>query len=198
MNKLTYMGKFNGDFDSVPGHPVEEGEVQFKEFEDQKKFVIEVNIAASVVALISFGICYLVYPGFLNLDNFLEFYIGVIVALLLSIPHEIVHGLFFKGEVFLYNYLKKGMFFVISKDEVSKGRFIILCLMPSILFGFIPYILFFFFPSRVILAGIGMVGITSGIGDYINAFNCITQVPKGCVVYNRGFHTYWLNKRKAD
>ena len=35
------------------------------------------------------------------------------------------------------------------------------------------------------------ISFPMGIGDYYNVFNCLTQVPKGGLVYMSGMHSYW-------
>lgn len=40
-----------------------------------------------------------------------------------------------------------------------------------------------------------MINITSGIGDYLNVYLTIKQVPKNVLVQNYGYHSYWILKK---
>ncbi len=105
--------------------------------------------------------------------------------------HEVLHALCFKEEVEFYTYLRKGLMFVVGTESMSKARFIFMSMFPNIVFGFIPYILFFIFPSQFWLGIWGALCISAGVGDYINVFNAITQMPKGSLCYMNGNRSYW-------
>ena len=88
-------------------------------------------------------------------------------------------------------YLKQGMLFVIGPEDMSKGRFIFMSLLPNIVFGFIPFALFLICPELRLLGTFGMLSIASGAGDYLNVFNALTQMPKDSLTYLSEFHSYW-------
>jgi hypothetical protein len=54
----------------------------------------------------------------------------------------LLHGICYKNKVYLYTNLKQLMLFVVWEDHLTKYKFIFMCLLPNIIFGFIPYILF--------------------------------------------------------
>ena len=111
--------------------------------------------------------------------------------LLSLVPHEFLHGLCFRGDVYMYQNLKHGMLFVVGPERMSKGRFIFMSLLPNIVFGFIPFALFLIDPKLRILGTFGLISIASGAGDYINVYNALTQMPRGAWTYLYGFHSYW-------
>jgi hypothetical protein len=78
-----------------------------------------------------------------------------------------------------------------STDDMTKARFVFLSLLPNLVFGLIPYVLFLLHPQWLLLGAFGAVSFPMGIGDYYNVFNCLTQVPKGGLVYMSGMHSYW-------
>ena len=55
----------------------------------------------------------------------------------------------------------------------------------------ISFIVFLIFPQFKVLGALGFIGIPSGIGDYMNVFNALTQMPKGAKTYLNGFNSYW-------
>nr|WP_295677970.1 DUF3267 domain-containing protein [uncultured Lachnoclostridium sp.] len=108
-----------------------------------------------------------------------------------AFPHELLHALCFKEDVYLYTNLKHGMLFVVGPETMSKGRFIFMSLLPNLVFGFIPYIIALIIPSQSTLGVFGALSIAMGAGDYINIFNTITQVPKGARTYLYQFNSFW-------
>ena len=74
---------------------------------------------------------------------------------------------------------------------MSKGRFIFKCMLPSIVLGFIPFIIFWIKPELVVLATMGTLGIASAAGDFYNVRNTLRQVPNGARVYQHKYNTYW-------
>ena len=54
---------------------------------------------------------------------------------------------------------------------MSKSRFILMSLLPNLLFGCIPYSIGLLFPRLVSLTAFGIVCIGIGFGDYYNVFN---------------------------
>ena len=81
--------------------------------------------------------------------------------------------------------------FVVGTEDMTKARFTAMSLMPTILFGFIPFVLFFFFPSQLWLGLTGAFNIGAGTGDFINVYNALTQMPKGALTYMSGHHSFW-------
>ena len=183
--KLIYKGKFDGDVNSIPHGEHKPGAVKFKEPEDPKKLGIIANgIAIAIIFITLAGV--IIRSGIKSFG-----FEGVLISYLTLIPHELLHAICFKGEVYFYTNLKNGMLFVTGPEDMSKGRFVFMSLLPNIVFGFIPYILFMINPQLKILGGLGAMCISMGAGDYLNCFNAITQMPKGARTYIHGFNSYW-------
>ncbi len=181
--KFHYAGTYNGDENSLPQREHPSGFVQFREPE-MKKFAVIMNILAIIITFVLIFIVSFISgktPSFA----------GIILALVSLVPHEFLHALCFKNDVFMYQNLKQGMLFVVGTEDMSKLRFIMMSLCPNIVFGFIPFILFLIFPNLIILGTLGALAIGMGAGDYYNVFNALIQVPKGAKIYNSGFHSYW-------
>lgn len=191
--KLHYMGKYSGNPEDLPHGEHKPGAVMFKEPE-MKKMAILMNIAAFVIAIVLLVIVGVVSvkSGEVTLaNNSWQLCLGAVCQILTLFPHEIIHGLCFKGDVYLYTNLKQGMLFVVGPEDMTKLRFVMMSLAPNIVFGFIPLILFFIFPSVPFLGVFGAISIGCGAGDYMNVINALTQMPKGALTYLYGFHSYW-------
>ena len=100
--------------------------------------------------------------------NTVNFAAGCLAALLALFPHELLHAVCFKQDVYLYTNWKQGLLFVVGPEPMSKRRFILMCLLPNLLLGFLPY-----------------------IGDYYNIINALTQMPKGAKTYLYQMHSFW-------
>lgn len=187
--KLIYKGKYTSEADlPVRRHP--KGYHAFREPDDMKKLAIVMNLLS--VPLIALTIGGLFLRGVnIFLEHPLQFSWGALAAILILFPHELLHAICFRGEVELWTNLKMGMLFVVGTEDMSKGRFVFLSMLPNLVFGWIPYLLFLIHPQWLFLGALGALAIPMGIGDYYNVWNCLTQVPKGGLVYMSGMHSYW-------
>ena len=88
-------------------------------------------------------------------------------------------------------YLVDGGAFVCGTETKSKFWFIFMSLLPNIIFGFIPFVIFLLYPNMTILGTLGVVCISMGVGDYYNVFNALTQMPKGARCFMEKQNSYW-------
>ena len=185
--KLIYKGKYTSENDlPVCEHP--QNYVPFREMQDMKKLAVILNLlSVPLFALTAAGL----FLRGVVFDHSLALNLGMLTALLMLFPHEFLHALCFKGEVELWTNFKMGMLFVVGTEDMSKSRVVFLSLLPNLIFGFIPYALFLLRPEWVFFGAMGAISIPMGIGDYYNVYNCLTQVPKGALVYMSGMHSYW-------
>ncbi len=193
--KLIYKGKYNGDEKTLPSGEHVTGNTPFKEAEDMKKFAVLMNVIAVVIVAVALVAVVLRNPSSASGFNLI---IGAALSVFVLFPHELLHAICFKEEVYLYTNIKQGMLFVTGPEHISKRRFIFMGLLPNIVFGFIPFIIYMLYPQWGILGAFGAVNISSGAGDYYNVWNTLTQVPKGAMIYNVGFHSYWYMPNKTQ
>ena len=195
-----YKGKFSGNPDDLPESWHEEGYVPFKEPESPKK-----------LALIANGISVLIYAATLLLyfwrvgglvdseTHILNWSLpGLIAAFLTLVPHELLHAICFKEDVYMYTNLKQGMLFVYGPERMSRAHFIFMGMLPNLVFGLIPLIIFLIFavpgatgPFIRFLGTLGAFAFPMGAGDYMNIYNALTQVPKDGRVYMYKFNSFW-------
>ena len=185
--KLHYMGKYDLNPKSLPAKPHKPNYVKFKEPENTKKLSIITAIIV-IPLLVILGI-----PIFLHgyQEACKAICISSICTLFVLFPHEIIHAICFKEDVYLYTNLKQGMIFVVGPEDMSKIRFIFMSLLPNIILGFVPYMIFLVNPNLVVLGAFGVINIATGAGDYLNIFNAITQMPKGSRTYLHHFNSCW-------
>lgn len=90
------------------------------------------------------------------------------------------------------------MLFVVGTEDMSKARFCFMSLLPNIVFAFIPFVIYMINPSLTFFGSLSVFSISAGVGDYLNIFNALTQVPKGSRIYLSGMHTYWYKQNKNE
>ncbi len=185
-----YAGKYNGDENTLPQREHSQNSVPFKEPENMKKLALVANIGC-IITMILLVVPYFILAKEYFLGNTIWIMIGALCTFLTFIPHELLHAVCFKKDVYMYTNLKQGLLFVAGTEDMSKSRFIFMSLLPNIIFGFIPYIIFLIFPRLIGVGLFGLICIGSGFGDYMNVFNAITQVPNRAKIYMSGMHSFW-------
>lgn len=193
--KLHYRGKYNLDPTTLPTCKHQPNAVKFKEVDSTKELAAIANDIAIVLMILLSIPVYLKYKGSL-FDYFDEMMVGAMLPLLTMFPHELLHALCFKEDVYLYTDFKQGLLFVVGCETMSKQRFIFMSLLPNIVFGFIPYMISFLGIQYLTLAVLGVVAIGMGAGDYYNVFNALTQMPKGARTYLYQMNSYWYIPEK--
>ena len=131
--KFHYAGKYSGNPDDIPCLDHEPGAVQFKEAKDPKQLSGIMTII-SVAIIIFFFIL-----SCIRARDAVFSYAGIFLYLLTIVPHEFLHAICFKDDVYMFHDLKHGMLFMAGPERMSKGHFIFKCLLPSIVLGFIPF-----------------------------------------------------------
>ncbi|MPN54176.1 hypothetical protein SDC9_201845 [bioreactor metagenome] len=118
------------------------------------------------------------------------------MSFLTLLPHEFLHAVCFgkDAEVDLYISVKNLLIFVVSTHPISKARFIFLSLCPNLVFGWLPLLVWAVLPYNEaysnILYSFSLICVMLGVGDYLNVFNAIRQMPKGSMQQLSGFHSY--------
>ncbi len=181
MTSFKYMGEFKDE--SILPKRVQEGAIMFKE-PDMNKFAIIANFL-SLVLLIGLVVFTFFYAG-RQYNTW-----GAVASILLLVPHEFLHAIWMKGDVFMYTSLKNMVLFVISTEDLTKGQFVWMSLFPTICFGFIPFLLFVFNSGWTFLGYLGIFSISMGAGDFCNVFFALTQMPNNAVTFLSGSHSYW-------
>ena len=200
--KLIYRGRYTGA-DQLPRADLPPSAVPFREPAD----TAALNLAAmkwSLLALAlaaALGAATIPLRGGLVLGAGFWFMAGFAASFLTLLPHELLHGLCFGrgAEVHLFVSPKDLMAFVVCTRPVSRGRFILMSLLPNLIFGWLPFLLWCLTPysgaGSDILLWFSSCCISFGGGDYLNVWNALRQMPRGSVQQISGFHSYWYMPR---
>ena len=194
--KLVYKGKFESE-EQLPKGVLPDNAVKFREPESANKLNL-LMFVFMIPTVVLIGM-FMLLSGFIHGDVIVPYgykisFTGLLLSLLTFFPHELLHAVCFGKDsvVQLYIAPKKLMLFVISNDPVSKVRFILLSLLPNLIFGWIPLIIWVVFPNTGPLFYFSVICILMGCGDYINVFNGVRQMPKGSMHQHSGFNSYWF------
>ncbi len=196
--KLIYRGRYTGE-SQLPRADLPPGAVPFREPAD----TAALNLAAmkwsllALAAAAALGVVTIPLRGGLVLGAGFWFMAGFAASFLTLLPHELLHGLCFGrgAEVHLFVSPKDLMAFVVCTRPVSRGRFILMSLLPNLIFGWLPFLLWCLTPysgaGSDILLWFSSCCISFGGGDYLNVWNALRQMPRGSVQQISGFHSYW-------
>lgn len=194
--RFIVKGKYTGNESALPSRDTT-GSTQFKEPEN----MTELSRVVTTISLVLMFIMFLIFGFVCGINDINPFahYIQILFAGLFSVlvflPHEFLHAICFKGDVEFYENLKQGMLFVVGTEDMSRARFIFMSLLPTIVFGFIPFTIFLFKPASVFCGLFGGVNIAAGAGDFFNIYNAIRLVPKGAMIFMSGLHSYWYDPK---
>lgn len=189
--RIIWKGKFDGNEESLPHGEHKPKQVKSMKLNDIKKFGVGFDLLSVPLMIVTYAIV-LLRGGFdVILEHFWIYWAGILAAIACLIPHEFIHAMCFRKEAYIYTNLKNGMLFVVATEDMSKSHFIVMSLMPNLIFGFVPFLLYLIFPQLGFLGILGATSIPMGIGDYYNIINALTQMPKGARTYLHGFHSYW-------
>lgn len=198
MFNIKFKGKYTEKKQIQKGY-LPKNAIMFKEPNTVTKvFALGGLISLPFLALVSIGLFTKINLKSINTDIFIY---SAILSFILMYVHEIIHALCFprESEKEIWTKLNEGALFVYCNEILPKRRFIWMCAAPNVILGVIPYGLFIigiFDFNNTIASIIGITSwlmILSGIGDYLNIYNAIRQVPKSGEILNYGFHSYWIN-----
>ncbi|MDV3429327.1 MAG: DUF3267 domain-containing protein [Bacillota bacterium] len=124
--------------------------------------------------------------------------IGVLLAFLFVGVHELIHAICFPPKAIVEIYFNKYGLCTTSSSPSSKKRSVIIAILPSLVLGIIPLILWTFIPIQNIMIStiwyffaIGSFG--AGIADIYTMINIITKMPKGSMMQISGYKFYYFN-----
>lgn len=196
--KLIYKGKYTGEVEVFESAKNVKNAVKYEEASNPDELLKAISIPATILQIVLIAtIVVLSINEIFSYDFFFQFIIAFLVSLLLLVPHEFLHAICFKKKVYLYTNLKQLMLFVVGEDHLTKFGFIFMSLLPNIVFGLIPFVIYLFNTDWIFLGMLGAFCIPCGMGDYYNVYNTIKQVPKGGRIFMKAFNSYWyLDEKK--
>ena len=199
--KLRYKGVCK-DMTKLPIGELPENAIKFVEPESKEALesaVLLYMVPPIIVIGLALHIGFLVH-GRINITIDINYWwtLPIIIALSLValVVHEILHAICFGKDSEVDLYVTSSLVFVHSLTPISKRRFISMCLLPNVVLGLIPLIVWTFVPmpapAGTILFFVAAVMLLSGCGDYMNSLNAYRQMPKGSMQQLSGMNSYWF------
>lgn len=187
--RLIFKGPYTVD-DRLPHEELRKhnNAVKFKEFTDTARFLVKINLASFFI-LAATMLTFHLRAGITKISLS-----GVLMIFISMIPHEFIHATFFKRRAYLY--LHKCALIITGTEPMPKWRYIAMVITPSLLFGFLPFILFVINPDLTIFGTFGAIALPMCLGDWYNAYNCYTQVPSNGQCFMSKQNTYWFVPHK--
>ncbi len=196
--KLVWKGKFK-DVGDLPIGDLPEGAVMIGETETAREIAktIRISLIPVILFLLVVILIRIKIGGFFSLGNVINPW-GVVLIPFAILPHEFLHAIVFpKGsEIEMWYSIKEMTAIVKTNSAISKKRFIFLSILPNIILGFLPLILWIFIPNSMefwgsILFTFGFIELIMGVSDFMNIYNSIKQVPSRAKIQVAGLNSYW-------
>lgn len=177
--------KFNGDRSTLPQREYMAGSIPFSKTGSQRELQKYILTRGTLIGT-------LLYTVVLNYTTNLESggELGFIFAFLSMFIRPILHAICYKTDVYLLVNTIRLSIVVYGLEDMSKTRFVIMNLMPDIIFGVIPFILFLIFPHYPSLGTFGAANLALGVGDFRNSTYVIKQMPKRAKMNFYQSHSY--------
>lgn len=207
MFNIVFKGNYVSDDqlikrDSIPKEAVEFGIIPNLQGEFGRGFLILMPVLVAMVAATFLKVKDLDYHLTMGLDVIVSFVLTIVSVYLLTFVHEIIHALFYPADAVkeIWKSKEQGAYFVYCEKEISKERFIIMCLAPMFILGIIPFIIWLILPNYIPMPYSLAVSITFwlmtivAMGDVANVYHVIKEVPKGAKVFNYGLlRSFYIN-----
>ena len=212
MYNIKFKGEYTSDEqlirrESIPDDAVEFGIVLDLKRELGRGFLMLLPVMALMVAATVKKMKNVDYHLTMGLDAILSFVLVIVAVYLLTFVHEIIHALFYPAgsEKEIWKSKADGAYFVYCEDEISKSRFITMCLAPMFILGIIPFILWVLLPSVIpmpydLAAAITLWFMTiMSMGDVANVYHVVREVPKDATVFNHGLlRSFYRTKEERE
>lgn len=124
--------------------------------------------------------------------------IGFIIGFLFFPIHELFHGISFPipSDVYMF-YTMQGLGTTCT-TPVSRNRFIVINIIPSIILGVIPLLIFMIVPgdyalTNAILFSVSFLHLGGSYADYVNVIHLL-RLPKNAIIQISGAKIYWYLK----
>ena len=199
MFNIVFKGNYVSDDqlikrDSIPKEAIEFGIIPNLQGEFGRGFLILMPVLGVMVATTYLKVKDLDYHLTMGLDVIVSFVLMIVSVYLLTFVHEIIHALFYPADAIkeIWKSKEQGAYFVYCEKEISKERFIIMCLAPMFILGIIPFMIWLILPNYIPMPYNLAVSITFwlmtivAMCDVANVYHVIKEVPKGAKVFNYG------------
>lgn len=204
MFNIKFKGIYKNEEQLIKNSKLPKNAIQFEEENSESEAFKKGLIFAIPIIIIMIAV-FIIISKLRNVEfkySIIHLIITSFIPILALYIHEIIHALTFpfKYEKEIYSNPKQMSLFVYCDKTVSKVRFIMICLMPTIILAFLPYIISLIITKINIYLSIDLLIISvvmtlSAVGDFTNVYNTLRQVPKKVLIFNYGYHSFWIKNK---
>ena len=159
---------------------------------------------AGMVAATVYKLKNIDYHLTMGIDVIISFLLVIALVSVLTLLHEVIHALFYpaSSEKGIWKAKEHGAYFVYCEDEITKTRFIVMCLAPMFILGIIPFVTWLLLPSiipmpyNIAVAFIFILMTIVAMGDVANVYHVLKEVPKNSTIFNYGLLRSFFRKQK--
>ena len=129
--------------------------------------------------------------------------VGIIVSFpLLILIHECLHAICYPGyglgqETLIGCWPSRMLFYAYYNGPMSRDRFLLVFAMPFLVISVVPLLVAAILPlpevATRILAWFSIWNSLFACGDILGFFLILAQVPRGAIVRNKSWRSYWNN-----
>ncbi len=178
----------------IPNSAVEYGIVTSLQREFGRGLLILIPLFWVMVVATYFKVKDLNYHLTMGPDVAVSFVLIIVLVYLLTFVHEIIHALFYPADAVkeIWKSKEQGAYFVYCEKEISRERFIVMCLAPMFVLGIIPFGIWLILPDfipmpyNIALPIVFWLMTIIAMGDVANVYHVIKEVPRGSSVFNHG------------
>lgn len=125
--------------------------------------------------------------------------LGVVLALLFLVIHELIHALCCPKDATIYVYYSTSGICMIPDCKLRKAKYIFMALMPNLILGVLPLVIWF--AVLDISATLGSMlftfsisSLVMGIGDIYNVILAAIKMPRNSFLVTSGLNCYIISE----
>lgn len=125
--------------------------------------------------------------------------VGVILSLPFLVVHEFIHAVCCSKTPEIFLYVTPAGICLIPTSPLSKRRYIVMSMMPTVVLGICPFLIWLFAPGLNVQTGSILFGFALGslsmcIGDIYNAIHAIIKMSSKSVLVTSGKDCYYFER----
>ena len=186
------------DIDALPKNDLAKKYNRLENSNDINEIMKQIYIYAIPLGIL-FMYFVITFTYYVELD-IICFFLILFSSLIMMPVHELLHAIAMpcKSKKYIY-FFSQGML-ATTTDIISRRRYIFMSMLPNIVLGIIPIILYFVAVNAncKISPGIlcfGVLEICYGIGDYWNVLKALNVTSGKCQLFNSGVNTFYIGKK---
>ena len=181
--KIKWIGKYDGK--NLPTVDVGTGAKELPEVTSKSAIIL-------IPIVLLFACCVYVKKTYLGGVAFsrVDWMIGLVIALFFFPVHELIHAVSFPAgsEVIMF-YTTQGLGTTCT-SLMTRNRFIVVNMLPSLILGIVPLIAYMIVPSTV-LCVFSLIHVGTGYADYLNIVHLL-RLPADSKIQISGAKIYWM------